>query len=279
MGDRLGQAYELVVVRTTGDARSSAPIEQLGGTGAFVKEVEEALLDRRADLAVHSAKDLRSTLPPGLTLAAVPERQDPRDALVGSSLAALPTGGCVGTGSVRRRAQLAAARPDLVFAPLRGNIERRVARAGELGAVVVARAALVRLGLEAHIDEVLEPSTMLPQVAQGALAVECRRDDLPARELVAGIDHGPSRREVEAERAFLRTVGGACDLPVGALVWARASGPIHLDGLIASGDGHVVLRLGRDGEEPEALGARVARDLLERGGAELLGEVREAAGG
>src|SRR5688500_17964063 len=173
----LGGDVELVVVSTTGDQRTDVPIWTIGGTGGFVKEVQQAVLEGRAALAVHSAKDLPSETAAGLVLAAVPERADPRDALVGARLADIPAEGRIGTGSVRRQAQLAALRPDLRFESIRGNIETRVAKAADLDAVVVAMAALERLGMGEHASEVLEPSVMLPQLAQGALAVECRADD------------------------------------------------------------------------------------------------------
>src|SRR5262245_50591105 len=175
----LGDDAELVLVTTSGDRDQTSELHAIGGRGVFTKEVQHAVLDGRADVAVHSAKDLESATPPGLVIAAVPERADPRDALVGSTLEALPPGALIGTGSVRRRAQLAAARPDLLFGPLRGNIETRLAKRAELGydAVVVAYAALVRLGLADRATDVLDPTVLLPQVAQGALAAECRADD------------------------------------------------------------------------------------------------------
>src|SRR6478752_1770470 len=175
----LGVEAEYVIVSTRGDERRDVPIHAMGGTGVFVKEIEQAVLDGRAEVAVHSAKDLPSETSPELALAALPERGDPRDALVGQPLDEIPTGGRVGTGSVRRRAQLAARRPDLGFAPLRGNMETRLRKQVEEGhdAVVVAVAALERLGLMDQVTEVLNTTVMLPQAAQGALAVECRVDD------------------------------------------------------------------------------------------------------
>jgi len=265
---------ELVIVSTTGDRRRDVPIHSIGGTAAFVKEVEEAVLDGRADLAVHSAKDLPSTTLDGLALAAVPERADARDALVGATLAGLPTGARVGTGSVRRRSQLGALRPDLTFGELRGNIPTRIARASEFDAVVVAYAALLRLGLEARATEVLDVSVLLPQVAQGALAVECRADDEGVRSLLRDIDDHGARRVVEAERAFLAELGGGCNLPCGAHAVADADGTLVLTALLASLDGHVVLRTDGRGADPHALGVEVARRLVvECGGAMLLEDV------
>jgi hydroxymethylbilane synthase len=211
-----GLQAELVLVETTGDRRTDAPISALGGQGVFVKEVEQAVLDDRADLAVHSAKDLTSTTAPGLVLAAVPERGDPRDALVGQPLGQLAQGATVATGSARRRHQLGALRPDLTFVELRGNIGTRLERVPDGGAIVMAAVALERLGLAEHIAELLEPEVMVPQVAQGALAIECREDDEATHRLLSAIEHEESRLLVDAERAFLAELGGGCDLPVGA---------------------------------------------------------------
>ena len=171
------------------------------------------MLDGRADFAVHSAKDLPSATVPGLVLAAVPERGDPRDALVGRTLADLPNGATVATGSQRRRVQLAQIRPDLVFAELRGNMATRLSKVPDGGAIVVAAVALQRLQLAEHLAEILSPDEMVPQVGQGALGVECRADDEVVRGMLAAIEHAPSRRRVDAERAFLVELGGDCDLP------------------------------------------------------------------
>jgi hydroxymethylbilane synthase len=266
----LGGDAELVIVATRGDVRTDVPIHTMGGTGIFVKEVQQAVLDDRADVAVHSAKDLpASPGPEGIVLAAVPERADPRDVLVGSTLAALPAGARVATGSVRRRAQLAALRPDLTFAELRGNIPTRLDHAGDHDAIVVAAAALVRLGREEMVTEYLEPSVMLPQVGQGALAVECRTDDAETRERLQVIDDTRAHAAVGAERAYLAHLGGGCELPCGAL--ATLDGvEVVIDALLASPDGHVVLRTSTRDASPVAAGTRVATELLERGGRALL---------
>lgn len=267
----LGGDVELVVVSTTGDQRTDVPIWTIGGTGVFVKEVQQAVLEDRADLAVHSAKDLPSETAAGLLLAAVPERADPRDALVGRPLSDVPAGGRIGTGSVRRQAQLAAMRPDLRFESLRGNIETRISKAAEFDAVVVAMAALQRLDLADRAAEVLEPSVMLPQVAQGALAIECRAGDEPTIGRLAALDDHAVRRAVEAERAFLRRLGGGCDLPCGALAEARPDGTVVIEVLLATLDGKTVLRARHEGVEPEVVGAEAARILLdENGGRDLL---------
>ncbi len=268
---------ELVFVETTGDQRTEVPLHSIGGTGVFVKEVQEAVLDGRADVAVHSAKDLPAITPDGLVLAAIPERADPRDALVGSTLDALPTGALVGTGSVRRRAQLAARRPDLGFAELRGNMQTRLAKADQFDAIVVAAAALDRLELADQIAERLEPSVMLPQVAQGALAVECRADDASTRALLVAIDDGTAHRNVTAERAFLAALGGGCTLPCAAFA-SKTSGmeqDVEMQVLLASPDGRQVLRASAEDSDPERLGRSLASRLLdELGGRELLGLAR-----
>ena len=277
VGAQLGPDVEYVLVSTTGDRDQTSELHAIGGQGVFTKEVQQAVLDGRADVAVHSAKDLPTDTPPGLVLAAIPERADPRDALVGCALAELQAGARVGTGSVRRRAQLAAARPDLSFGPLRGNIESRLRKREELGydAVVVAFAALVRLGLvEAQFCDVLDPAVMLPQIAQGALAGECRADDARTLARLRAIDDPVAHRAVSAERAFLAELGGGCDLPCGALAAIDASGAIVLEGLLASLDGHVVLRTRVTGDDAADVGVTAARDLLDgKGGRALLDDV------
>lgn len=270
--DGSGEA-ELVVVSTTGDQRSDVPIHAMGGTGVFVKEVQQAVLDGRADLAVHSAKDLPSDTPPGLVLAAMPERADARDALVGSTLDDLPTGALIGTGSVRRRAQLAAIRPDLGFAELRGNIGTRLEKAASFDAIVVAAAALDRLDQAGRIAERLDPSVLLPQVGQGALAVECRADDAATIERLRAVDDADVHAAVDAERAFLTELGGGCNLPCGALAQAGA-GRIDIEVLLASLDGRLAIRAVASGDDPGTVGRDAARRLLDEcGGQALLEEV------
>jgi hydroxymethylbilane synthase len=257
----LGGEVELVIVQTTGDRRADEPLHQMGGVGVFVKEVQEAVLDGRADLAVHSAKDLPAETPEGLALAAFPERADARDAMVGAALADLPTGAVVATGSVRRRAQLAAVRPDLGFAELRGNIQTRLDKAEGFDAIVVAAAALDRLGLGARAAERLSFTDMVPQVGQGALAVECRVDDGDTRARVAGIDDAGVRRAVTAERAFLAALGGGCTLPVGAHAETVDGDAVEVLALVASDDGHRVARGRETDVDPQAAGRRIAERL------------------
>lgn len=270
---RLGVPAELVVVTTRGDQDRTSSIHALGGTGVFVKEVQEAVLRGEADLAVHSAKDLPATTEPGLVLAAVPERADVRDALIGARLADLPTGGRIGTGSVRRRAQLAAARRDLRFAELRGNVPTRVEKAAEFDAIVLAVAALERLGLTESIAEILEPTVMLPMVGQGALAVECRADDAPTAVALDAIDDRDAHRRVQAERSFLRSLGGGCSMPCAASATITADGEITIDALLASLDGATILRTVATGTDPDAVGTQVASTILDDLGGRSLLEV------
>lgn len=213
-----GLETELVIVETTGDRRQDVALHQLGGQGVFVKEVQLAVLDGRADLAVHSAKDLPSAATGGLTVAAWCARRDPRDALVGRALDELPPGATVATGSVRRRFQLGLARPDLVVIELRGNIQTRLAKVPEGGAIVMAVAALEVLDLTDRVAEVLPVESMVPMVGQGTVAVECRDGDAEAIAAVRALDDAATRVAVETERAFLAELGAGCSMPVGALV-------------------------------------------------------------
>jgi len=262
-----GLEVELVRTDTLGDRRLDVPLSELGGKGVFATEVQRLVLDGRADAAVHSAKDLPAVTAPGLALAALPERGDARDALVGGRLDALPAGATVATGSQRRRVQLLERRPDLAVVGLRGNMATRLAAVGAeregrtVDAVVVAAAALQRLGLHDRIDEVLGADAIVPQVGQGALAVEVRSGDDAAAALVAALDHPATRTSVEAERAFLAELGGDCDLPAGAHAAPPApDGSVTLSAVLAAPDGTVHRRRGTD-RDPHALGVRLARDL------------------
>jgi hydroxymethylbilane synthase len=262
-----GLEVEIVVVRTRGD-ELAAPLDQIGGQGVFVTEVESAVADGRADAAVHSAKDMPSTMPAGLVLAAVPPRADHRDGLVGCALADLPPGALIATGSARRRAQLAYLRPDLVFSEIRGNMERRVARGegSSVDAVVVAVAAMQRLGWSQRLTDVLSPIDMLPQAGQGAIAVQCRADDSATLELLSAIDDPETHRALRAERAVLAALGGTCTAPVGAWAECAPGSPVHVRGMVASGDGHVLIRMSHIDDNPELAGAALAHALLFDGG-------------
>lgn len=261
-----GLTVELVGMETEGDQRLDVPISEIGGKGVFAKEVQQAVLAGRADFAVHSAKDLPAVTVDGLDLASVPQRGDSRDALVGATLDELPEGATVATGSQRRRAQLARLRPDLVFTELRGNMATRLAKVPEGGAIVVAVAAFERLGLQEHLTEVFGVDDMIPQVGQGALAVECRVDDPGTRALLAAVEHHPTRRRVDAERAFLAELGGDCELPAGAharFEGVQDAGVLVLDAFLAT-EGSAAARVERHqaaGDDPESLGTSVARHL------------------
>ena len=258
---RLGADAEIVVVKTEGDRKADVPLETLGGRGVFTTEVQAAVLDGRADVAVHSAKDLPASPDlqvDGMVLACVPERADPRDCLIGSTLANLPHGAVVGTGSARREALLLHLRPDLKVVGLRGNIATRLDRVGELDAIVGAVAALTRLDLADRIAEAFDPEVFVPQVAQGALAVECRADDEATQQRLAAIDDDEAHACVRAERAFLAALGGGCDAPVGAYA-TRRDGVIRLVGFYA----HHAEELWwhGSGTDPVEVGTSVARSI------------------
>lgn len=264
IAELLGPAAELeaLLVTTAGDQLADEPISAIGGKGVFVNEVQAAVLGGRADIAVHSAKDLPAATPDGLVIAAVPRRADPRDTLVGCKLSDLPEGGLVATGSARRRAQLRELRPDLRFAELRGNIGTRLKKASDYDAVVMAKAALDRLGERLPVVDVLSCETMVPQVGQGALAVECREGDHRVRALLASIQDPVTRREVDAERAFQATLGGDCTLPAGAHAHVR-DGTLAMRAVLADGlDGRCHTAAG-EGGDGKALGQDLARQLLE----------------
>jgi hydroxymethylbilane synthase len=266
-GDLRG--VEVIAVETRGDRTLDVPIDALDERGVFTNEVDAVVRRDGADAAVHSAKDLPSSLPPdGLEIAAVLSRTEVRDALVGCRLEDLPPGATVATGSPRRRVQIASVRPDLTFVGLRGNIGSRLTRVPEGGALVVALVALERLGLSPP-TEVLPISVMLPQVGQGAIALRCRDDDDETRQVLSALDDLASHRAVLAERAFLARLGGGCDAPVAAYATADgADGAVRIEAMIASGDGHVVLKRRLVSDDPVTAGTSVAEQLLfEDGGA------------
>lgn len=257
--------FEVVPIRTAGD-RSPRPIPQLGGIGWFTRELEKALLEGAVDLVVHSFKDLPTAATPGLVVAAVPAREDPRDALVGPwpSLDQLPAQARVGTSSPRRKAQLLAYRRDLEIVPLRGNVDTRLNKvaAGQVDAAVMAAAGLLRGGWQDHIRQYVDPEVVLPAPAQGALAVQVREAEQGLRELVAVLDHPPTRAAVDAERAFLRSLGGGCTLPAAAL--GSVSGEwLALRVRVLSEDGSRQISALREGPLPEAekLGQEAAREV------------------
>jgi hydroxymethylbilane synthase len=270
----LGHAVELRVITTTGDRVLDRRLDSVGGKGAFLKEIEETMQAGEIDLAVHSLKDVPVELPRGLSLCAILERADPRDALLsaGPRLADLPAGATVGTTSLRRQALLRALRPDLALADLRGNVDTRIRRLreGRFDAILLAMAGLTRLGRAGEVTEPLDPRQFVPAPGQGAIALECRDADTAVREAVAPLDHAPSARAVGAERAFLAALGGGCNVPLGAHAFA-VDGELELVGFVAASDGPALLRGERHGSAPEALGRALAEDLLARGAGALLG--------
>jgi hydroxymethylbilane synthase len=280
---QLGVATQIVPIATRGDRIQGVSLAKLGGKGLFVKEIEEALMDGRADLAVHSAKDLPAVLAEDLVLAAYPERGDCRDALVarrrGTTLDRLAVGARVGTGSARRAAQLAALRADLEIVPLRGNVPTRLRKLAEqeLDAVILACAGLDRLGLGDCIDERIAPDRMLPAAAQAALAVEARRGEALCDDLGA-ISDARAQREVCAERGFLSRLGADCSVPVACLAECAGGGRLRVRGLVASVDGRRSARgeLEAPPEDAAGGGRRLADQILASGGAEILAEIREA---
>jgi hydroxymethylbilane synthase len=266
---------EVVTIKTSGDRFLNAPMKAIAGKGIFVKEIEEALLRKEIDLAVHSMKDLPTEMTAGLTIAAIPEREDARDVLVSVAdrrLKNLRTGAKIGTGSLRRQAQILHCRSDLSVVPIRGNLDTRLRKmdAGEVDGLVMAAAGLKRLGLEKRITEYLAEEICLGAVAQGALGVQTREDDAAGR-LLAFLRHAPTTLEVGAERAFLARLGGGCQLPVGARAWAARDG-LRLAAVIAQPNGRKVFREEAEGraEDAESLGTALAERLLSLGADKVL---------
>jgi hydroxymethylbilane synthase len=275
----MGIDVEMIHITTQGDVKSG-PLGEIGGQGLFTKEIQRALLDNRIDLAVHSLKDLPTDHIDGLALAAVPERESPGDVLISPgaiSLGELPTQARIGTGSLRRKAQLLYARDDLRILDIRGNVDSRLRKldAGEYDAIVLAEAGLKRLGLADRISHVLPRELMLPAIGQGALGIEARAGDTGTLMLLAPLNDAPSRHAVLAERALLRTLRGGCLAPVGA--WARFEGErLLLDGVVLSPDGKNRIFASSQGSaaEDEVLGEKVARELLAQGAGELIAASR-----
>ncbi|MBI3664736.1 MAG: hydroxymethylbilane synthase [Acidobacteria bacterium] len=268
---------EITVIKTSGDKITDVPLARAGGTkGLFIKEIEEALLEGRIDLAVHSLKDMPAEIDPRLVIAAVPTRQDPRDALAGRRLSELSCGAKVGTSSLRRAAQLRHLRRDLQVEELRGNVDTRLRKLdeGRYDAIVLAAAGLDRLSLDGRIAERLDPEVMCPAIGQGALAIETRADDADTRRLLAPLDDPTARAETSAERALLEALGAGCQLPVAG--WARLTGDrLRLMAVVASPDGAELVRVALDGpaSDPAGLGRRTAESLFRRGADRILRQV------
>ena len=271
----LGFETRIEIIHTTGDKITDVPLSKVGTKGLFTKEIEEALLANTVDLAVHSLKDMPTELPEGLTLAAIPEREDPRDAIVGSLLSNLKQGAKVGTSSLRRAAQLSQHRPDLVIESVRGNVDTRLRKQaeGQYDAIVLASAGLRRLGLEDHIAESLPPDYMVPAVGQGALAIETRLEGagFDACQL---LDHPETRSRVTAERAVLRELGGGCQVPLGAHATISGGRLQLLARVISPGTGKAITQtLEGPVSQAEALGQQLGQQLLAAGAAEIMKEV------
>lgn len=271
----LGEESRIEVIRTTGDTVQDVALSKVGTKGLFTKEIEDALLSGTIDLAVHSLKDMPTDLPSKLTLAAIPEREDPRDALVGRPLFELTAGARVGTSSLRRSAQLRALRSDLEIENIRGNVDTRLRKLdeGQYDAILLASAGLRRLGLDHRISELLEPDAMCPAVGQGALAIETREDGGHAHRVCRELDHAQSRIAVSAERAVLAALGGGCQVPIGA--FAEGSNPLRLRALIIAPDGRTVIR-GQIEARPECaeqVGRELGHRLLAQGGRAILDQV------
>jgi len=276
MAGDAGLKVDITIIKTKGDKILDVPLAKVGGKGLFVKEIEEALLARRIDLAVHSMKDMPADLPEGLCIGAIPEREVPHDVLISrnnETLSALGKGAAVGTSSLRRASQLLNARPDLSIFPLRGNLDTRLRKldAGEMDAIVLAAAGVKRLGLAHRISENLRDDVMLPAAGQGALCIEIREKDAQTGPVVAALDHGETRRVVLGERAFLHRMGGSCQVPIAAH-GKMMGGRYHLAGLVAETDGVHIIRENSEGsaEDTESIGIELADRLLHMGADRIL---------
>jgi hydroxymethylbilane synthase len=270
---------ELTLIKTKGDKILDAPLSKVGGKGLFVKEIEEALLEGRVDLAVHSMKDVPSELPDELHLAVFPKREDPHDAFVSQqfkSFSKLPQKATVGTSSLRRAAQLLHLRPDLNIIPLRGNVDTRLRKleAGEFQAIILAAAGLRRLGLSEQITQLMSPGQVLPAIGQGALGLEIRRGDTRTGDVIGFLNHKETEITVRAERAFLKELEGGCQVPLAAFSHLD-EGLLYLDGMVAELDGSRILREEMAGEKDksEDIGVALARRLLEAGADRILSEI------
>lgn len=267
---------------TRGDEIIDLPLHKTGGKGLFVKELEEALLNNLADIAVHSMKDVPASLPEDLEIAAILKREDARDAFIANNFKRfvdLPRGACVGTSSLRRQAQLAILRPDLRYEFLRGNVDTRITKLdrGEFEAIILAVAGLRRLNLQKRITEIFEPNVMLPGVGQGALGIECRREDANLKKLIGALHHAPTALCVEAERSMNKALGGNCQLPVGGLATLINPGAeLDLCGMVGKPNGRKILKTKARGssKDPQTLGMIVAQQLLQLGAEDIINACR-----
>ncbi|MEQ9619672.1 MAG: hydroxymethylbilane synthase [Deltaproteobacteria bacterium] len=268
---------EIYIIKTTGDRNLESPLSEIGGKGVFVKEIEESLLSEKIDIAVHSMKDLPAILPEGLAIGAVAERQDPRDVLIskrGLKLNELPEGSGVGTGSLRRAAQLLALRPDLRVLPIRGNVDTRLKKlkeGDEYDAIILAAAGVERMGLAGDITEKIPPDVMIPAPGQGIIAIECRENDTKSAGIISKINHHETSLAAVSERAFLKKLAGDCNVPAGC--HARVDrGSVSMSGILASPDGRVMVREKLSGgiDNTALLGEKLADLILDKGGREIL---------
>ena len=272
-----GHTVELEIIKTTGDKITDVALAKVGTKGMFTKEIEEALVEGRVDLAVHSLKDLPTALAADFEIAAITKRENPRDVFCSVnfvSVETLPLRSNVGTSSLRRQAQLKAMRPDLQIHPLRGNVDTRLRKleAGDYDAIILAAAGLNRLGKTQLVQQVISAEVMTPAAGQGALGIEIRHGDAATRALLVFLDDGDARAATSCERALLNKLGGGCQVPIGAFAEVRG-GKIHLSAVVAHPDGTKVLRENRDGSDPERLGNEVGEALLRQGGDAILEEV------
>jgi hydroxymethylbilane synthase len=272
-----GHAVEIEVIKTTGDKILDVALAKVGTKGMFTKEIEEALADERIDLAVHSMKDVPTELEDRFDLAAIMKRDDPRDAFISGKFARLedlPRGAKVGTSSLRRQCQLKATRADLEIVPLRGNVDTRLKKleTGDYDAIILASAGVHRLGLDKHVRSRIPAEVMCPAVGQGALAIEIRSNDKTVRKILTLLDHAETRMAIECERALLGSLGGGCQVPIGAYA-ERIGSDLRLNAMVGRPDGSLILREQAFGRDPQALGLETAQTLLKRGADKILSEV------
>ena len=272
-----GHTVEIEIIKTTGDKITDVALAKVGTKGMFTKEIEEALAEKRVDLAVHSLKDVPTELAPEFELAAIMKREDPRDAFISvkySALDDLPRGARVGTSSLRRQCQLKAIRPDLEIFPLRGNVDTRLKKleSGEYDAIILAAAGVHRLGLNQHVRSRISADVMCPAVGQGALAIEVRAEDRPTRSLLSFLNDAATRTAIECERALLGALGGGCQVPIGAYA-EQGGGRLKLRAMVGRPDGSQILREQAEGDNAKQLGREVAQRLLSRGADKILTDV------
>ncbi|MCB7069992.1 hydroxymethylbilane synthase [Caldibacillus sp. 210928-DFI.2.22] len=271
--------FDLKEIVTKGDEILNVTLSKVGGKGLFVKEIEQAMLNKEIDIAVHSMKDMPAVLPDGLVIGTIPEREDPRDVLISKenrSLRDLPAGAIVGTSSLRRKAQILNIRPDLEIKWIRGNIDTRLKKleTEEYDAIILAAAGLSRMGWQAEVvSEYLEPSDCIPAVGQGALAIECRKDDEEILQWLAKLNCPKTNRAVQAERAFLNKIGGSCQVPVGGYAVINDEDDVVLNAFVASGNGKTIFKETVVGKDAVTVGEEAGERLMERGAGKLISEI------